>query len=94
MGIGVSDRRAGSCHCSLPDINRYLGGQWKLVFSICGEISKDAWCHSLKSHLHDWIMHVLKKSPTPVQADGEPWRELTGKVSSIIQIGSLIPNYL
>lgn len=43
VGIGVSNWRAGSCHCSLPVINRYVGGQWNLVFSICGgEISKDA----------------------------------------------------
>lgn len=61
-------------------------GSW--LFSICGgEISKDAWCHLLNSHLHDWFMHVLKKSLTPAQADGECWKELTGRLALLSELG-------
>lgn len=92
VGIGVSNRRAGSCHCSLPVINTYVGGQWKLVFSIC-EVCAWWWnlkrCldHLLRSHLHEWFMHVLKKSLTPAQADSECWKELTGRLVLLSELG-------
>lgn len=83
MGIGVSNWRAGFCRCSLPVKNRYWGGQWKVVFSICALWWNLKRCLVLFTQkaicIHSCFMNVPKKFLTAL-AEGKSSKELTGRL--------------
>lgn len=93
VGIGVSNWRASSCRSGLPVKNRHLGGQQKLVFSICEVCTlwwnlKRCWCRLLKKP-SALLFHArpAEVSNAAAQAEGECLKELTGTLVLLSELG-------